>query len=357
MTQSNSTQLDNTVVNSTVVDNTVVDNTVAAQTEVNPAAGATLWAIRVHAFGGPEQMRLEQVPMPDPQPGEVRLAVQAAGVLPVDWKIRQGLLRHVYQPPFPYIPGSAVAGIVQAVGPGVTTLQPGDAVFGRSAHGVYAETTTAAAATLARKPNALTFAEAATISGGATTAWNALFENGGLQAGQRVLIHAAAGGVGHFAVQFARIHGAHVIATTSTANLDFVAELGAETVIDYTTTSFEQVVNNVDLVLDALGGDVLRRSMGVVKPGGTLISLLEEPPQDQAARLGIRAMTNSVTQPWPATALLQIIGAALASGQVKATVGRTFTLAEARQAHERSQTGHGRGRIVLAIGDAAHARG
>ena len=306
------------------------------QTLTYPNTDQTMPAIRVYQYGGTEQLRLEQVPRPTPQTGEVLLRVYAAGVLPADWKIRQGQFRQWYRLPFPYIPGSAVAGVVEAVGRSVRTLQVGDAVFGRSANGAYAAYTTAAAATLARKPDSIPFIEAATISGGATTAWNALFESGGLQPGQRVLIHAAAGGVGLFAVQFARIHGARPIGTTSTANVDFVRSLGAET-----------VMQAGDLVMDATGGEGLARARRVVRRGGVLISLVEEPPQELAQQLGIRASMNSVIQPFPSTALLETIADLMATGAVKTAVARTFALSEVRQAHALSETGHGRGRIVL----------
>jgi len=202
---------------------------------------------------------------------------------------------------------------------------------------------------VALKPVTLSFAEAATISGGATVAWTALFENGALQSGQRVLIHGAAGGVGLYAIQFARLKGAQVIGTTSTVNVDFVRSLGAENVVDYTSTPFEQVVRDVDLVLDTIGGETLQRSMHVVKRGGTLVSLLEQPSQEKARELGIRAMKNTAALPFPSSSLLQSIAQLIDKGQVKAIVGKTFTLHEARQAHELSQTGHGRGRIVLHI--------
>jgi NADPH:quinone reductase-like Zn-dependent oxidoreductase len=201
---------------------------------------------------------------------------------------------------------------------------------------------------LALKPETLSFDEAATISGGATIAWTALFEDGALQAGQRVLIHGAAGGVGLYAIQFARWKGAQVIATASTANVDFVRSLGAETVIDYTTTPFEQFVRDVDLVLDTIGGETLQRSMEVVKSGGTLISLLEQPPQEKAQERDIRALNNAVL---PTNEHLRTIAQLIAEGQIKAIAGKTFPLPEAPQAHELSQSGHGRGRIVLHIGD------
>jgi NADPH:quinone reductase-like Zn-dependent oxidoreductase len=185
-----------------------------------------------------------------------------------------------------------------------------------------------------------------TISGGALIAWTALVEDGGLQAGQRVLIHGGAGGVGSFAVQFARRIGVQVIATASKANLDFVVSLGAEIVIDYAATPFEQVVQGVDLVVDTRGGETLRRSMQVVRRGGTLISLLEEPSPVLAQQYGIQARKNAMA---PTSEHLCTIARLIAEGQIRATIARTFPLREARQAHELSQSGHGRGRIVLHI--------
>jgi NADPH:quinone reductase-like Zn-dependent oxidoreductase len=308
-------------------------------------------AIRVHQYGGPEELKLEQIPCPEPQPGEVLIRVYATGVLPAEWKIRQGAF-HAFQPAtFPYIPGSAFAGVVEEVGDGVTAFHKGQAVFGRSNKGTYAEYTTASEDTAALKPASLSFDEAATISGGATTAWTALFENGAMQKGQRVLIHGAAGGVGSFAVQFARLKGAQVIGTASTANVEFVRALGAETVIDYTSTPFEQVVHDVDLVLDTIGGETLQRSMPVVKRGGTLVSLIQQPSQEKARELGIHAMKNSAALPFPSTNLLQTIAQLIAESQVKVTLSRIFPLREASFAHELSQSGHGRGRIVLHIAD------
>jgi NADPH:quinone reductase-like Zn-dependent oxidoreductase len=315
-------------------------------------------AIRVHRYGGPEELKFERSPRPVPQPGDVLIRVVTAGVLPMEAKIRQGLFRSVFPMAFPYIPGSAVAGVVEAVGEGVTAFRPGQAVFGRSVQGTYAEYTATPVATpalkpgvfslLARKPDALRFAEAATISGSATTAWMALFADGGLQAGQQVLIHGAAGGVGAYAVQFARWKGAQVIGTASTAHLDFVRALGADTIVDYTTTPFEEVVRDVDLVLDTIGGATLRRSMEVVRQGGMLVSLLEQPPPALAQKRGIRAMKNAAP---PTSELLGTIAQLIVEGEVRATIGRTFALHEAQQAHALIQTGHGRGRTILQVSE------
>jgi len=304
-------------------------------------------AIRVYQYGGPEQLKLEQISCPEPQPDEVLVRVYATGVLPIEWKIRQGLF-HAFNPAtFPYIPGSAFAGVVEEVGSLVTTFRSGQAVFGRSNKGTYAEYTTVSGETIALKPESLGFDEAATISGGATTAWEALFDHGGLQAGQRVLILGAAGGVGSFAVQLARWKGAQVIGTTGAANVDFVRSLGAETVVDYTSTPVEQVVHDVDLVVDTVGGQTLESAWPVIKRGGRLVSTAGQPSKEKARELGIGALFFSGGR--PSSERLQTIAQLIDEGQVKATLARIFPLREASLAHELSQSGHGRGRIVLHI--------
>ncbi len=311
-------------------------------------AAQTIRAIRLHQYGGPEELKLEQVPCPVPQAGEVLIRVHAAGVNPVDWKICQGWLKDFLPVQFPSIPGRDLAGTVEEVGPDVTAFQKGQAVFGQSANGAYAEYMTASVDTLALKPTALSFDEAAAIPVGATTAWQGLFDQGGLQAGQRVLIQGAAGGVGLFAVQFARWKGAHVIGTTSTSNLDFVRALGAELVVDYTTTPVEQAVQDVDLVFDTVGGKVLESSLRMVKRGGTLVTIAGQPSEEQAQQLGIRVLSFGAQV---SHQLLQTFAQLIDEGQVKVTVAKQFPLSEAQQAHERSQAGHGRGRIVLHIAD------
>ena len=306
-------------------------------------------AIRVYQYGGPEQLKLEQIPCPEPQPDEVLVRVYATGVLPIEWKIRQGLF-HAFNPAtFPYIPGGAFAGVVEEVGSLVTTFRSGQAVFGRSNKGTYAEYTTVSGETIALKPESLGFDEAATISGGATTAWEALFDHGGLQAGQRVLILGAAGGVGSFAVQLARWKGAQVIGTTGAANVDFVRSLGAETVVDYTSTPVEQVVHAVDLVVDTVGGQTLESAWPVIKREGRLVSTAGQPSKEKARELGIGALFFSGGR--PSSERLQTIAQLIDEGQVKATLARIFPLREASLAHELSQSGHGRGRIVLHIAD------
>jgi len=306
----------------------------------------TIQAIRVHQYGGTEELRLEQIERPAPQADEVLVRVHAAGVNPIDWKLRQGFLKDFYPTPSPYIPGRDLAGVVEDVGPGVTAFQKGQAVFGQSAHGTYTEYTPASINTLALKPKTSSFDEAAAIPVGATTAWQGLFDHGGLQAGQRVLIQGAAGGVGLFAVQFARRKGAYVIGTTSTANVDFVRSLGAHEVIDYTSTVLEDAVRDVDLVFNTVGGKTLESSLYVVKRGGTLVSIAGPPPQEKAQELGVRVVTFSARV---SSELLRTFAQLIDEGQIKVVVAKTFPLSEAARAHELSQQGHGHGRIVLHI--------
>lgn len=310
----------------------------------------TTRVVHVYSYGGPEQLKLEQKPRPEPQAGEVLLRVHAAGVNQIDWKIRQGLMKDFQPVTFPYTPGIEVAGVVEGVGPGVTAFEIGQAVFGQSARGAYAEYITESVEALALKPETLSFAEAATVPVGATTAWRALFDNGGLTSGQRVLIQGAAGGVGLFAVQLAKWKGAQVIGTASTANLDFVLGLGADTVVDYTTTPVESVVQEVDLVLDGVGGETLISSLAALRRGGTLISIAGLPPREEAQARGVRAafIRNQYSRE-----LLQTVTRFIDEGRIKVTAGKTFPLSEVQQAHEYSRSGHGRGRIVLQIADEA----
>lgn len=311
-------------------------------------SGQTIKAIRVYQYGGPEDLRLERIERPAPQAGEVLVRVHAAGVNPVDWKIRQGLLKDSRPVQFPYIPGADLAGVVEEVGPDVTTFQKGQAVFGQSTHGTYTEYTPVSINTLALKPKTLSFAEAAAIPIGATTAWQGLFDHGGLQAGQRVLIQGAAGGVGLFAVQFAKWRGAYVIGTTSTPNVDFVRSLGANEVIDYTSTVLEGTVHDVDLVFNTVGGKTLESSLYAVKRGGTIVSIAGLPSQEKAQKLDVHVVTFSARV---SSDLLRTFAQLIDEGQIKVVVEKTFPLSEARQAHELSERGHGRGRIVLHIAD------
>ena len=314
-------------------------------------------AIRFYAYGGPEQLVLEHVPRPEPAAGEVLVRVYAAGVNPIDWKIRRGLFKDMRPIPLPFTPGSELAGTIERLGPSVTGFTVGQAVYGRGATGAYADYAVIAADQLASIPHAINFDQAASVPVGASTAWLALFGLADLQAGQRVLIHGAAGGVGNYAVQLARWKGGHVIGTASSKNLEFVYTLGVETVINYATTPFEQVVHEVDVVVDPLGGQTQDRSWPLLKPGGILVAVGHPSAEEMAAKYGVRTASTVLAQLVPSarsTNLLQEISALIESGFLLPQVGKVFPLEEAAQAQALSETGHGRGRIVLHI---AHERG
>ncbi|MDP4096410.1 NADP-dependent oxidoreductase [Paenibacillus sp. P96] len=303
----------------------------------------SMQAILVNEYGDPNVLKVEQVERPQPQTDEVLVRIVYTTVIPLDFKIRNGWLQEVFPVTFPYIPGFYASGVVEEVGQGVTEFKPGDRVFG-SIRGAYAEYGIAQAQELVKMPDHLTFEDAATIKAGAEAAWKALFTEGELQPGQTVLIHAAAGGVGQFAVQLAKWKGATVIATASASNLDFVKSLGADQVIDYTTTAFEDVVKEADLVVDSVGGDTENRSWAVLKKGGILVSLTQDPSQENAQKHGVTAKFNTK---FPTYENLQTITELMAEGTIKAEIDSTFPLSEADKALEKSEARHGRGRILL----------
>jgi NADPH:quinone reductase-like Zn-dependent oxidoreductase len=302
----------------------------------------TMQAIRAHDYGGPEVLVLDRVPRPQPQVNEALIRIIAAGVNPADWKMRAGFFKEFMPLLFPWTPGLEAAGIVEEVGSEVTTLRRGQAVYG-PLNAAYAEYAVVPAEDLEVKPAHLTFEEAAGVPVGALTAWAAVIEAAKVEAGQRVLVHGAAGGVGIYALQFARWKGAKVIATASAGNAEFVRSLGAETVIDYQASRFETIVRDVDVVVDTVGGDMPERSWQVLRPNGVLVSVAARLTPEMGQAHGVRSMSSGRTSP----ARLHEISELLESKKVTPTVGSIFPLAEARQAHEQSQTGHGRGRIIL----------
>jgi NADPH:quinone reductase-like Zn-dependent oxidoreductase len=305
----------------------------------------TMRAIRMHEFGGPNVLHEEEVPRPMPGAGEVLVRVRAVGVNPYDWKFRKGMFPSGVT--LPMTPGSEFAGTVEMLGAGVNGLRAGQDVFAASVAGAYAEYVVTKPATLADKPASLDYVLAATVPVGTTTAWQALFDHGRLQAGQTVLIHGGAGTVGLFAVQLAKWKGATVIATASTKNADFVRSLGANTVVTYDTQRFEDVAHDVDLVLDTIGGDTQQRSFGVLKRGGTLIALTSPPSQDLAARAGVRAEMISMQS---SAALLQRIARMIDDGTIRTVVSEVLPLPEAGRAQDDSEHNHhGPGKIVLRV--------
>ncbi len=306
---------------------------------------STMHAIQIEDYGGPEVLKLVETPIPKAGEGQVLVRVYAAGVNPADWKNRAGFMKQFRPLTMPWTPGLEGSGIVEAVGHGVTQLKPGEAVFGPMA-GAYAEYALAAAGDLQLKPERLSFDEAATIPVGALTAWGSVIDTADVQPGQQVLVHGAAGGVGLYAVQFARWKGAQVFGTTSSANLDFVRTLGAEPV-DYSAGPFEQKVHDLDAVIDTVGGELIQRSLQVLRRGGTLVTVAGRLEEDFGKAEGIRALRGGRTS----VARLRDITQLIVEGKVRPAVYKVFPLAEARQAHELSQTGHGRGRIVLHVAD------
>jgi NADPH:quinone reductase-like Zn-dependent oxidoreductase len=308
-------------------------------------------AIRMHSYGGPEVLRYEDAPRPQIRKGEVLIRVHAAGVNPLDWKVRAGLLNGSVQHKLPLIPGWDVSGVVDEVGPGVSRFKKGEEVFAMSdpnRDGSYADYIAVHEATIARKPKSLFHVHAAATPVAALTAWRSLFDLGHLQSGQRILIHGGSGGVGHFAVQLAKWKGAHVLATASTNNQELLRSLGADETIDYTTQEFEDVAHKIDMVLDTIGGATLERSWPVLKKGGVLISLVQPPSQENANQFGVRGMMCSVQ---PDGAQLSKIAKLIDSGKLRPTIDRILPLSEARRAHELSQNGHVHGKIVLRVKD------
>jgi NADPH:quinone reductase-like Zn-dependent oxidoreductase len=302
-------------------------------------------AIRYHEHGGVEVLRLEQAPRPVPQTGEVLIRVVAAAVLPIDWKIRKGVFPMPVK--FPMIPGTAFAGIVEKVGQDVNDLQVGQEVFGRSTNGTYAEYTTAPAESIALKPASISLEEAATLSGGATTAWCAI-KNADVKKGERVLIHGAAGGVGLFAVQFAKWRGAHVIGTAGLSNMEYIRSIGVDTAIDYMAGPFEQQLEEkVDFVLDTIGGPTLERSWQVVKRGGALLTIAGQPPFERGQEEGVRVLRSAIATKQDLIDIAELMDKRIVQTEVQAVL----PFNEAQQAHMHSEKGHGRGRIVLRVGN------
>ncbi|MEU0228492.1 NADP-dependent oxidoreductase [Streptomyces sp. NPDC006284] len=304
-------------------------------------------AVVVEQWGGPQELSEREIERPEPGLGEVLVRVRAAGVNPVDWKTRAtGSL--IEWGTLPAV-GWDVSGTVEAVGPGVGVFRPGDEVFGmplfpRQAGG-YAEYVVAPARHLARKPAGLTHVEAAALPLAALTAWQALVDTADVRPGERVLVHAAAGGVGHLAVQIAKTRGAHVIGTASAAKHALVRELGADEVIDYRSVRFEDVVSDVDVVLDGLGGRTAERSLRVLREGGRLITL-PGPDDVPAAPEGVRAMWMLVE---PDHHGLREIAALVERGSLKPVVETVLPLAQAAKAHEIGEQGRTTGKIVLTV--------
>ena len=308
-------------------------------------------AVRIHDYGGPDVLTYEDAPRPTARPGEVLIRVHATTVNPFDCAVRSGYLHSYFNYNFPLIIGTDVSGVVEEVGAGVTGFSPGDNVYSRTGvfrDGANAEYAVAFAADVAMKPQSLDHIHAAALPHVTLTAWQGLFELANLSAGQTVLIHAAAGGVGHMAAQLAKLLGAKVIGTAS-VHLDFLAELGVDQAIDYATTAFEDVVRDVDIVLDLLGGETQQRSWKVLKPGGILISTVQPPSEETALAHGVRQ--RFIDSAPPITKTLTEVAAMVDKGQIKPTVSNILPLQDIRKAHEMVEGRHTKGKIVLKVQD------
>ena len=297
-------------------------------------------AVMVHETGGLDVLRLEEIERPEPGDGEVLIRVRAASVNPVDWKFRRGLA----PTQLPTVLGRDVSGTVELSR--AEGFAEGDEVFGFAASGGYAEFAASPARMIAMKPARISHEQAASIPVAGLTAWQSLFDHGRLERDQTALIAGAAGGVGHFAVQFAKHAGARAIGTGSSRNRDFVLGLGADEFIDYTQQEVAQVVSGLDLAFDTLGGDVTESLLPAVREGGVLVTIANAPPEEAAWKRGVRAEL-ALTSPNPEE--LTRIAELVAAGEVRVEIEETLPLAEVRRAHELSETGHTRGKIVLSV--------
>jgi NADPH:quinone reductase-like Zn-dependent oxidoreductase len=308
----------------------------------------------IDTFGGPEQLRPHDLPEPTAGPGEVLIQIVASGVNPVDWKLIAGHLKDAFPFRFPIVPGWECAGKVAAIGPGVEIFRRGDNVWAYARkpelhHGSYGELITLPQDAVALVPKKLLFEEAAGVPLGGLTAWQTLRLQGDVVEGAVVLVHAAAGGVGHLAVQVARAAGARVVGTASAKNREFVLGLGAEEIVDYTRDDFVSAVrrvypDGVDVVLDTLGGDTQTRSLEVLKRGGRLISIISPPDADACAQRGVRPDYVFVQ---PSGEHLRQLTALVEKGKLRPHVSKIYPLAEAVSALREIQGGHVRGKLVL----------
>jgi NADPH:quinone reductase-like Zn-dependent oxidoreductase len=298
-------------------------------------------AVVIHETGDPAVLSLEEPDRPEPGDREVLIRVRAASVNPVDWKYRRGFV----PTELPAVLGQDVSGTVEVSR--AEGFAVGDDVFGFAASGGYAEFATASAAAIAKKPAGVSHEQAAAIPVAGLTAWQAVFDRGGLERGQTALIAGAAGGVGHFAVQFARHAGARVIGTGSSRNRDFVLGLGASEYIDYTHQDVGEAVSGVDVAFDTVGGDTTESLLPAVREGGILVTIAAAPPEEAARARGVRAELLVTT---PSPKQLARIAELVAAGEVLVEIAEVVPLAEVKRTHELSESGHTRGKIILAVG-------
>ena len=306
-------------------------------------------AVVAHEYGAPDVLKIEQVPRPEPNDDEAFVRVIASSVNPADPLTLSGKYAKEFGTHLPLIPGYDIAGVVEKTGSSVTRLKVGDAVYGYPTFGGgWADYATVKEWEVGPKPKSLNFVEAAAVPMGALTAWQALVDVAKLQPGQTILIHGGSGGVGSFAVQIAKARGARVIATASTANQDFLKQLGADVAVDYTKTKFEDVAKDVDAVLDPVGKDTLARSYGVVKKGGIVMSLVARPDPAELQKHGIRGAGISVH---PDADDLTEIAQLIDAGKIKPSLTEVLPITDAVKAQQQAATHHTRGKVVLRIAE------
>lgn len=315
-------------------------------------------AVRIHQFGGPEVMQIDEIERPVPAPDEILVKVYASGVNPVDWVIRNGANDKLR--PFLSLPmtlGWDTAGVVEELGSEVTGFQKGDAVYGVPnfpGDGSYADYCVAKATQFAGKPKSLSFIEAAGVPLAALTAWTGMLAHGKLQAGQRILIQGASGGVGSFAVQFAKVKGAYVIGVASTSNVEYLKQLGADEVIDYKTQKFEDLVHDVDVVLEASpirDNKERLKSVSVLKEGGILVSVNTDFPfnDEVMEALARKDATGELAPNQPRQEWLEEIAQLIDEGNVQVLISNVFPLEQVVEAHRESESWHVRGKLVLEV--------
>ena len=309
-------------------------------------------AIRMHDYGGPEALHLDEVAVPEPATQHVRIRVRAAGINPFDWKLREGRMRGRIDLQLPYTPGYDAVGTIERVGSAVTGWKEGDevvAALNRVPGGAYAEYAVVPAQDVVRKPQDMTFEAATGLLTPASTAWRFLIELAGLQAGQHAFIHGGAGGVGSAAVQIAKAHGARVTATASSHNIDYLRSLGADEVINYRMQKFEEHLGDADIVLDNVGGETLARTPAAMKRGAVLVSPAGVPDAQAAERAGIRIPATLWNTSAPFGPRIQNVVDLANAGRFVVNVDKVFPLEQAATAQELSQQGHARGKIVLKV--------
>lgn len=307
----------------------------------------TMESVRLHEHGPTNKgVQFEQAPIPTPGEGELLIEVHAASVIPGDWKLRNGVFGDVSSG-MPFVLGYDVSGVVLSVAEEVTAFKAGDEVFAYLPYaGAFAEYAVGPADVFAHKPENITHLQAASVPVSGLAAWEALTNVADLQAGQTVLIQAGAGGVGHFAVQIAKALGATVYTTASARNHEFLKGLGADVVIDYHTQKFEDVVKQVDVVIEMIGGEVLERSYGVVKPGGIIVTMNQQVDQGRLDELGIRGRFNNTPTN---TKILTELAELLEDGRVVPHVSKVFPLSETAKAMELNEQGHTQGKLAIKV--------